>query len=275
MIELPEARVMAKQISKVLKGKKISSVTAAYSPHKFAWFFGDPNAYDKLLQNKIIDEDESCGGLIEISAEDCRILLGDGVRIRYHSAEERPPGKHQLLITFEDGSSLSASVQMYGGMWCFKEGENHNPYYKVAKEKPSPYSHSFDEAYFMNLLDESTKKLSAKSFLATEQRIPGLGNGVLQDILWRAKLHPKSKISTFSEEELFNLFGVIKATLNKMAEEGGRDTEKDIFGTNGGYGTMMNSKNAGTSCPVCGEVINKEIYMGGSIYYCSGCQKHI
>lgn|GEM_PF-2077218 len=30
-----------------------------------------------------------------------------------------------------------------------------------------------------------------KAFLATEQRIPGLGNGVLQDILWTARIHPK------------------------------------------------------------------------------------
>lgn len=273
MIELPEARVIAEQINQILNGKKISSVVVCHTPHKFAWFFGDPKEYHKLLQDKTIEEAKSFGGLIEISAEDCRILLGDGVRIRYHSKDEKLPIKHQLLIMFDDGSSVSFSVQMYGGMWCFKEGENHNPYYKVAKEKPSPYSEHFDEDYFMSLLNENTGSFSVKTFLATQQRIPGLGNGVLQDILWNAKLHPKSKISSLSHNDLLELFRSVKAVLNEMAEKGGRDTEKDVFGVNGGYKTRMSSKNAGTLCPICGEAIIKETYMGGSVYYCSGCQQ--
>jgi formamidopyrimidine-DNA glycosylase len=275
MIELPEAKVIARQINQTIKGKKITEVITNYTPHKFAWFFGDPKCYNGLLLGKTIGHAENYGGLIEILADDFRILFGDGVRIRYHSKGEKPPEKHQMLITFDDGSSLSSSVQMYGGMWCFKEGENHNPYYGVAKEKPSPYSDSFDESYFMSLIDENTKKLSAKSFLATEQRIPGLGNGVLQDILWKANLHPKKKINSVEESQLINLFRVIKFVLNEMAEKGGRDTEKDILGVKGGYKTVMNSKNVGTPCPKCGESINKDTYMGGSIYYCSGCQIHI
>ena len=72
----------------------------------------------------------------------------------------------------------------------------------VAKSKPSPLSKEFDEAYFEELsLANELQKLSVKAFLATEQRIPGLGNGVLQDILWKAKLHPKRKMNTLSGEE--------------------------------------------------------------------------
>ena len=41
----------------------------------------------------------------------------------------------------------------------------------------------WDWAYFDILFDEVTPKLSTNGFLASEPRIPGLGNGVLQDIL--------------------------------------------------------------------------------------------
>jgi hypothetical protein len=37
-------------------------------------------------------------------------------------------------------------------------------------------------------LGQEVKKLSLKALLATEQRIPGLGNGVLQDILFKARM---------------------------------------------------------------------------------------
>lgn len=79
-----------------------------------------------------------------------------------------------------------------------REEELLNPYYLVAKEKPSPLSEQFDYPYFLNILSApSAEKLSAKAVLATEQRIPGIGNGVLQDILYNAGLHPKRKVGTF------------------------------------------------------------------------------
>ena len=45
-------------------------------------------------------------------------------------------------------------------------------------------SDAFTLDYFKSLIDEATLKLSVKAFLATEQRIPGIGNGVCQDILF-------------------------------------------------------------------------------------------
>lgn len=40
-----------------------------------------------------------------------------------------------------------------------------------------------------------------KAFLAAEQRFPGIGNGVLQDILLESGIHPKRKISTLRDLE--------------------------------------------------------------------------
>lgn len=108
------------------------------------------------------------------------------------------------------------------------------------------------------------QKLSIKAFLATEQRIPGLGNGVLQDILWKAKIHPKRKINTLKDENKEVLYSKIKAVLSKMAELGGRDTEKDLHGNNGGYKTMMSKNNIGSFFISCGGIIKKENYLGGS-----------
>jgi len=58
-----------------------------------------------------------------------------------------------------------------------------------------------------------------------------------------------------------------------MALKGGRDTEKDLFGKPGGYRTKASKLTVGTPCDECGCLISKEAYMGGSIYYCSQCQK--
>jgi formamidopyrimidine-DNA glycosylase len=111
-----------------------------------------------------------------------------------------------------------------------------------------------------------------KAFLATNQRIPGLGNGVLQDILYNARFHPKKKINSLDEIGKEDLFVSIRNTLSKMTELGGRDTEKDIYGNPGGYTSILSKNTLSSPCKRCGSQIIKEAYLGGSIDYCSGCQ---
>jgi formamidopyrimidine-DNA glycosylase len=274
MIELPEVVNLAKQLTETISGKKIAGVVAGLSPHKFAWYHGDPKDYDALLRGKTIGTAVARGGMLEIRAGDAVLLFSDGVVLRFHTRDEKRPQKHQLLIEFEDAAAISASVQMYGGLWCFRAGEFQNPYYDAARTKPSPLSDEFDGAYFDRLITSSNvQKLSAKAFLATEQRIPGLGNGVLQDILYNARIHPKRRIETLTDGEREALFHSVKSTLKEMTAQGGRDTEKDLFGKPGGYRTRLSKNTVGKPCPVCGGRIVKEAYLGGSIYFCDGCQK--
>jgi formamidopyrimidine-DNA glycosylase len=273
MIELPEAAVLAKQINETVGGKKIKNVIAAQSPHKLAWYFGDPQEYKNLLTGKVISEATSYGGQVEITAGNAKLLFSDGVNLRYYNEGEKLPDKHQLLLGFDDGSFLVGWVQMYGGLSAFLEGENDNKYYLIAKEKPSPLSSDFGEAYFKSLFDEGTAKLSLKAFLATEQRIPGLGNGVLQDILFNAQMHPKKKEGTLSSTDRRVLFDSIKNTLSEMTAKGGRDTENDLLGKPGGYKTKLSKNTVGQPCSICGTLIKKEAYLGGSIYYCAVCQR--
>ena len=273
MIELPEAITLSKQLNDTIKGKTVSKVVAAHTKQKLTWYYGDPKDYHHILQDKKIEKTVAFGGFVEIAAQNKKILFRDGVNLRFIKAGAPIPEKHQLFLEFTDQSILLASVQMYGGVGCFKDNELNNSYYTVAKEKPSPLSKEFDEEYFETLLHKGqVQNLSLKAFLATEQRIPGIGNGVLQDILFNAKLHPKQKISSLSTKQTKGLFASIKTTLDEMTKNNGRDTERDLFGRPGEYKTKMCKNTVGKRCGVCGSTILKNNYMGGSIYFCPGCQ---
>lgn len=273
MLELPESKNIAIQLNEVIRGKVIQNVHANASEHKFAFYNGDPADYPKLLAGKNVGESTAVAGQVEIRAEDARLLFSDGVNIRIFAAGEKLPLKHQLHVEFDDYSSMVCTVQMYGFLSAFIDGENDNSYYLVAKEKPTPYSDAFNQAYFNELIGTNKKTLSVKAFLATEQRIPGLGNGVLQDILFHARIHPKRKMATLSDQEMNGLFHSVKKTLFEMAAGGGRDTEKDLFGCSGGYKTILSSKTLKSPCPVCGGDLKREAYLGGNIYFCPSCQK--
>lgn len=272
MLEIPESRTIADQLNKTIKGKSIRRVAAASSPHGFAFFFGDPGDYPEMLEGKTIGNAAAQSGLVEIEAGKMRILFGDGVNVRYYENNSKLPEKHQFFMEFSDGSVIVCTIQMYGGIWVFADGKNDNPYYLVAKQKPNPLAETFDETYFLSLFNDVKPSLSAKAFLATEQRIPGLGNGVLQDILFNAGIHPKNKISTFSEKDRNKLFKSLKKTIKAMTDKGGRNTEKDLFGKNGGYKTILSSKTLKDPCPVCGAAIERQAFLGGNIYFCPVCQ---
>jgi len=274
MIELPEAVHIADQLNDTVFGKHIAGITAVHTPHKLAWYYGEPSNYFDLLAGKTIGKARPLGSMVEISAENTNILFGEGVNVRFHDKGEPRPAKHQLLLEFEDRSALSFSIQMYGGVGAFPEGELDNIYYRVAKEKPSPLTPTFDKNYFYGIISgPEVQKLSLKGLLATEQRIPGLGNGILQDILFNAKMHPKKKVNSLSDGDKEGLFNSVKITIPMMVSKGGRDTELDLFGKPGNYKTMLCKNTVNKPCPVCGTIIKKEAYMGGSIYYCEKCQE--
>ncbi len=273
MLEIPEAVTIARQIGGQLTGKRIVTAVAAAFPHGFAWYNGDPAGYGELLAGRMVAGARAVGGMVEVLLDGAGMIFCDGASPRFCAPGAKRPKKHQLLVEFDDGSALSCGVQMYGGMWAFRVGEFENGYYETAKRKPSPLTDAFTPGVFGDIVAAADGKLSAKALLATEQRIPGLGNGALQDILFRAGIHPKRKVQTLTESDVERLYESTVGTLRRMTEAGGRDVEKDFFGNAGGYKTVLSRLTVGKPCPVCGQEIVKEPYLGGAVYCCPGCQR--
>jgi len=273
MLEIPESKTISLQAGNTLAGKKITEVFNATSHHKFAWFHGDPSGYGKILKGRQVKSAKGHGMFIDIHCDDNTfITIGEGTNMKYYLPDEQPPEKYQLLVVFNDGSFIACTVAMYGGIWVYK-GIFDNSDHQLSLNSISPLSDAFDESYFDTIIKRTSKDLSAKALLATEQRIPGVGNGVLQDILFNAGIHPKRKKSALSDPEKTDLFRSLKFTLKNMTELGGRDTEKDFFGDSGGYITILSKNTVRQACPRCGDLIVKETYLGGTVYYCPTCQK--
>lgn len=272
MMELPEILTVTEQANNTLSGKTITEVFTPTNPSKFTFFHGDVNDYVPLLKGKKILSAKGAGMFMDLLLEDNTFLsIGDGVILKYGDAGSKIPAKYQLLLIFDDETFLAFSIAMYGMIYANK-GELDNKYHQMSFEKISPLSDEFDRAFFEKRFENEEKNISVKAFLATEQRIPGLGNGVLQDILFNARINPRQKIRSLTTDDRDRLFRSIKETLSSMKEGGGRDVETDLFNNKGNYKTILSAKTYKQPCPVCGGTIIKEAYMGGSVYYCPVCQ---
>lgn len=270
MLELAEVLTMAEQLNREAAGKRVEYVLPPVKPHKFCWFSGAPEDYEPALKGRRVMSAEGFGIFVELSFEGGeKLCFNDGVNIRLLQGE-KIPGNYQLLIGLDDGTALVFTVAMYGSILLHRHGLD-NEYYQKSRAGISPFSEEF-AAYFWNRAKESSLSLSAKAFLATEQRFPGIGNGAVQDILFAAGIHPKRKLRTMDEEEMKRLLNCTKKVLGEMTAQGGRDTEKDLFGRPGGYRTRMSKNTWKSPCPVCKGQLIKEAYLGGSVYYCPCCQ---
>lgn len=271
MLEFPETINIALQINQHIQGKRVKHVLPPTKPHKFCWFAGEPEAYNAALNGAEVCSTEGFGGYVELSFDNGKCLcFNDGVNLLL-TDKGKVPQNYQLLIEFEDAAALVFTVAMYGGI-VLHDGCYDNQYYLKSKSAISPFDDKF-ETYYRNLLESSKATLSMKAFLATEQRFPGIGNGVLQDILLEAGIHPKRKISTLTGLEQDKLLSGIVSVLKSMTDKGGRDTEKNIFGQFGDYKTKLSKNTLNSGCVQCGGIIIKENYLGGTIYYCPSCQK--
>lgn len=276
MFELPECVTLARQMNEMIQGKVIERGQLGNSPHKFVWYNRTHEEFEALTAGKVLGEASARGRWIFVPLEPEYVLvLGEcGGKVLYHPAESKVPRKYHLYLTFEDGSFLTATTQMWGAMELYEQGAEHERQY-IRDMRPTPADEEFTFDYFSTLIDDllQGKKRTAKSLLTQDQLIPGLGNAIAQDILFHARLHPKLPLTSLSADERRQLYQAILGTVREITEKGGRYDEFDLHGNRGGYVRLMDGKAADAPCPVCGTMVRKGSYLGGSIYTCAGCQR--
>jgi formamidopyrimidine-DNA glycosylase len=276
MFELPEVVTLAAQINDTLKGKTIRRGQLGNSPHKFLWYNRTHDEFERLTAGKTVGEARAKGRWLFIPLEPGYVLLlGEcGGKVLYHAPGSKLPKKYHLYITFEDDAFLTATTQMWGAMELYEQGEEQNREY-VRDMRTTPLEPEFTVDYFSALIDDLVegKKRSAKALLTQDQLIPGLGNAIAQDILFRARLHPRHPIADLNEGQRRALYHAIVDTVREVIEQGGRYDEYDLHGNRGGYVRLMDRNALGRPCPECGGEIEKIQYLGGSCYLCPQCQK--
>ena len=274
MFELPEYTTIARQMNKVLKGKKIRRGSLGNAPHKFVWYNRKHKDFQKLTKGKSIGEAYAKGRWLFVDLKPGYVLLfGEcGGKMLYHEAGANVPKKYHLYLEFKDDAFFTATTQMWGAFELHKKGEERNRKY-VKGMKTTPAENGFTLEYLSELIDNLTEKKSVKGLLTQDQLIPGLGNAIAQDIMFKAGLHPRHPVESLTAAEKYRLYKAIKSTVSEVIRKGGRYDECDLFGKPGKYVRLMDKNAVGKPCPQCGQEIQKIQYLGGACYLCPKCQR--
>lgn len=278
-IELPEAKILAEQIDKELRGKRIKSYRLQDYERlqRIGMLDKDTKSFDQLVDGKI-EFAISRGNVIRVKLNNgMNLILAPeyGGEVFYHTSEKTAPGKFHLKVDFSDNTVLTVRLTSMGLIHALKDGDLNRSYVFRRDFNPevlSPIDEEFTFERFSKLLAENNRML--KSVLVGKDAIvAGLSNSAFQDIVYRARLHPKRKASELNKDERQALYDAIRLVLQERIRLNGKDQFYDIYGNQGGYIPAMGPNMKQQTCPVCGTPIEKLSVGGGHAYSCPKCQK--
>ena len=272
MPELPEVETVRRGLEKLILGKKILNIDIRYPK----MIKTDLHEFQKEMPGQIIQSMGRRGKYLLFYLEDKVLISHLRMEGKYfYYPDQVPERKHaHILIHFEDGGTLVyEDVRKFGTMELLAP-KLLEAYFVTKKLGPEPTEQDFDLARLKLALKKSKKPI--KSHLLDQTLVAGLGNIYVDEVLWRAKIHPFRSSNSLSSQEARKVHDETIKVLGQAVEKGGATirTYTNAFGEDG---TMQEFHQvydkAGQACSRCGAIIEKIQLGGRGTHFCPKCQR--
>jgi len=278
-IELPEAHILATQMSKELIGKTVRAyeLQNCQNLQKLGCVNKDASAFGRLVGGKIVSV-VSRGNVILVKLSNgWNLVLAPeyGGVILFHKNESMMPSKFHLKLGFRDSTALTVSLTGLGCIQAVVDAdlEKNYLYRRDFSQITSPLDTSeFTLARFLEKLAEKNQNIKA-ALVGKTAIVVGLSNSAFQDIIYRAKIHPKRNTSTLNNQEKTALYNTITQLIPERLKAGGKNQFTDLYGKQGTYTPAMGPNMKDQNCQTCNTKIEKINHGGGQVYLCPTFQK--
>lgn len=277
-IELPEAKILAEQMNKALKGKRIKSYDLQNYERlqRIGMMDKDLTTFERILNQHVISA-ISRGNVIRLKLSDkMNLILAPeyGGKIFYLSRNHSVPSKYHLKVAFDDDTILTVRLTSMGLIHAAKDNELQKLYVyqrDFNENVASPLDSEFTVEQFSQLLSQKNTMLKPV-LVGKDAIVVGLSNSAFQDVLHRARLHPQRKAVMLSIDEKQRLYDAMQFVLRERINKNGKSLFYDLYGNQGGYTPAMGPYMKQKTCQTCGTQIMKLSVGGGSVYICPQCQ---
>lgn len=287
MPELPEVETVRIGLSKLIVGKKITSVFFDW-PKSFPNSQNDIDAF--MISSKVVDVKRRAKVLlIDLSTQYTLVIhlkmtgqmvyRGENTFGAGHPNDsligKLPDKSTRVVIEFKDQSTLFFNDQRkFGWMRLMPTLEVPNIDF-MKRVGPEPLSDEFTEKVFFERMNKRLNS-TIKAVLLDQSIIAGIGNIYADESLWGAKIHPSSKVVDVSKNKLKNLYKEIRYVLDLAIKSGGSTDRNyvDAEGKKGSYMTFARVfRREKQPCPRCTSTIIKIRVAGRGTHICPKCQR--
>jgi formamidopyrimidine-DNA glycosylase len=306
MPELPEVQTTVTGLSKTIVGLTIKDVWTDYNSPFFkgSETIKDP-AYFKHFKKETVNKKitgvsrRAKNILIHLDSKNTILIhmkmTGHIMIGRYEFDEKRqkdpwmpaaderaslhdPFNRHiHFAITLSNGKELVLSdVRKFAKVTLIKNKSEH-----FDDLGPEPLDDDFTFDLFKERLNKRPNG-KIKTVLMDQSIISGVGNIYSDEALWRAGIHPESKVGKIPDQELKQLFKGTKEVLAKGIDFGGDSTSdyRNIHGERGAFQAAHQAyRKTGEPCGAvikgkkCKGIILRKVVGGRSAHFCSAHQK--
>ena len=272
MPELPEVETVRRGLEKLILGKKITSIDIRYPK----MIKTDLDQFQKELPGQVVKSMGRRGKYLIFYLTDKVLISHLRMEGKYfYYPDQVPERKHaHVFIQFEDGGTLVyEDVRKFGTMELLAL-ELLEAYFVSKKLGPEPTKQDFDFENFIAALKKSKKPI--KSHLLDQTLVAGLGNIYVDEVLWRAQIHPTRPSQNLTRAEATAIHNQTISVLGQAVEKGGSTirTYTNAFGEDG---TMQEFHQVydktGQACSRCGAIIEKIQLGGRGTHFCPKCQR--
>jgi len=117
-------------------------------------------------------------------------------------------------------------VITFGGILFFFKVDDCGKIINFTSSFPPILSKEFTFEFFIDLIKNQAGKKTVKDFLVTKNRFPGFSNDILHEVLWEAKINPKTKVNMLTTEDYTILYTAIKTVFIAIVDKGAKISTK-------------------------------------------------
>lgn len=273
MPELPEVETIRRNLTKWVIGKQIDQVIV-HLPR----IIRQPSIelFQNHLQGTTIHRVDRRGKFLKFICEPWILISHLRMEGKYRMAlKDEPLEKHtHVIFSFTDGTELRyLDVRQFGTMDLLPLGvEDQNP--PLCHLGVEPLSESFTLEWLKERIVK--RKTKIKSLLLNQEWIVGLGNIYVDEILFRAGIHPERIACSLTQDQIEMLYSQIREVLTKAIEAGGSSVRTYVNGEGEKGQFQMQIQVYGKkdqACVRCGNLIKRIVVAGRGTHLCETCQQ--
>ncbi len=191
-----------------------------------------------------------------------RLHFGMTGSLRYFKHEEQAPRHTRVLFVFANAHSLAFEDQRKFGEIGLIEDVNEF----LEKRALGPDALDITLSQFREILGKH--RGAVKTILLNQKLIAGIGNIYADEILFRARIHPATQVSTLKEKAVTKLLRATRNILEKAIE-----AKADMDRMPKSW--LLPHRGKGGKCPRCGRELKSATIGGRTAWFCAHCQKRI
>jgi len=268
MPELPDLLFINTYLSANVRGRTITDLTLQ-QPVVLRNPFAEPA--DALIRGSRVTTTRVRGPFLVLSlscGKDLVLNLMLAGHLHHQRGGEKPPGWLCASLVLDDLSRLHLADEKKMAKLYLAEPTRTTHIPRFDTQGVDILSNDFTRDYFGDLAARHRRK-QVRVFLNDQTILSAIGNAYADEILFEARIHPKTLVASLGEDQLTVLFESIGTVIGRGIEAVAA-AKGPIHVKVRDHMKVRNRR--GTPCPRCGTTIRREGVRGYDVFFCPTCQ---